>query len=330
MLLRYLNFFPFLLIVVSFIPIGFGADTSEIDTTDFRFFTRMDGLISDTVFCISTDSSGALWFGTDKGISTFDGIKWTNYPKFYDSEFKSINAIAIDSLGRVWCGSNGGGITMFDGKQWKNYYHEAFNQNSLISNFVTSIAIDSNGIVWIGTEKGISVFDGFKWKNFTTNDGIIYNHIRSVLIDENGNKWFGSEKGLSRFDDTCWTNLDIQNITTIFFSDNLLNNMVQDNKGNIWFTIGKGVTSFNCKNWQQSTIEKLRLEAGSPVISMAIDINGDIWMGTNGCGIIYYNGKNFHKLNSLDKHNLGNINSVFIDKKGNIWFATFNGLLMIG
>jgi len=241
-----------------------------------------------------------------------------------------INTITTDSLGRVWCGSNGGGIMIFDGNQWKNYYHEAYNQNSLISNYVTAIATDKNGIVWIGTKDGISVFDGCKWHNFTINDGLIDNHIRSVIIDENGIKWFGSVKGISRFDGNNWTNLDFQNITNTIFSNNLLQNMIQDNKGNIWFTIGKGVSSFDCKNLQLSTIEKLWIEAGSPVISMAIDKKGDFWMGTNGCGIIFYNGQELHKLNLLGNNSLDVINSVFIDRKGNKWFATFNGLLKLG
>lgn len=41
-------------------------------------------------------------------------------------------------------------------------------KDGLPSNYVMSIDEDENGFLWIGTDKGLAKFDGFKWQVFTT------------------------------------------------------------------------------------------------------------------------------------------------------------------
>src|SRR5215472_13312891 len=44
-----------------------------------RAYTTSDGLASDHVTCIVSDSRGFLWFCTDEGLSRFDGYRFTTY-----------------------------------------------------------------------------------------------------------------------------------------------------------------------------------------------------------------------------------------------------------
>ena len=51
----------------------------------FTNFTSADGLVDDNVTCGTYQGNGILWFGTQNGISKFDGVNWTNFTTFTDS-----------------------------------------------------------------------------------------------------------------------------------------------------------------------------------------------------------------------------------------------------
>jgi PAS domain S-box-containing protein len=60
------------------------------------YYEENDGLISKNIFTSAQSSSGEIWFGTQKGISTFDGIRWStiegseNLPFHYSSILKAL------------------------------------------------------------------------------------------------------------------------------------------------------------------------------------------------------------------------------------------------
>ena len=74
-------------------------------------YTMDDGLAANRVYSILQDSCGFMWFGTDDGLSRFDGIAFKNY---YLSEYinattsNSVKKIFIDRRGRMWIGLDTG------------------------------------------------------------------------------------------------------------------------------------------------------------------------------------------------------------------------------
>ena len=81
-------------------------------------YTMDDGLAANRVYSILQDSCGFMWFGTDDGLSRFDGIAFKNY---YLSEYinattsNSVKKIFIDRRGRMWIGLDTG-IVIYDSK----------------------------------------------------------------------------------------------------------------------------------------------------------------------------------------------------------------------
>ena len=61
--------------------------------------------------------------------------------------------------GNLWFGTYGGGVSRYDGKSFTSFGEK----DGLISRDVWSIAVDANGMIWIGTIEGVCRFDG---KNF--------------------------------------------------------------------------------------------------------------------------------------------------------------------
>lgn len=63
---------------------------------------------------------------------------------------------------------------------------------------VSDICQDRFGYLWIGTETGLSRFDGVEFRNFSTDDGLPDNEIGKILLDRDSNLWVATPKGLAR------------------------------------------------------------------------------------------------------------------------------------
>ena len=71
-------------------------------------FTASDGLVNNYVQTISSDLEGKIWFGTQGGISVFDGSKFTNYTKANGLNSDNIVCLTVDKKGVVWVGTDAG------------------------------------------------------------------------------------------------------------------------------------------------------------------------------------------------------------------------------
>jgi len=72
-------------------------------------------------------------------------------------------SIFQDKLGNLWIGTNGGGVSIYNGKDFKTISKD----DGLVNNVVYSIAEDDKGIKYFGTNEGFSVYNGWNFKNFT-------------------------------------------------------------------------------------------------------------------------------------------------------------------
>ena len=73
-------------------------------------------------------------------------------------------------------------------------------RNGLVQSNITDIKQDSNGNIWIGTQGGLSIFDGRKFTNFDDRDVLQSLNILSILCDSAGMVWVGTGNGLLLYD----------------------------------------------------------------------------------------------------------------------------------
>lgn len=105
-----------------------------------------------------------------------------------------IVALEVDRDGKVWAGTWGGGLTIWDGKSWTNYS----SLEGLPGNHVFSLHQDAAGAMWIGTNRGLAQWQaGGKFKVFTTADGLFDNNVFSMATTPDGGKWIGSYGGVA-------------------------------------------------------------------------------------------------------------------------------------
>ena len=94
---------------------------------------------------------------------------------------------------------------------------ELFTSGKLSSSLINCIVQDKYGYIWVGTEYGLSKFDGYRFTNYLHNEedttSITDNIISDLLVDKKGNLWIGCAKGLMRY------NYETNHFTRLQFPD---------------------------------------------------------------------------------------------------------------
>ena len=73
-------------------------------------------------------------------------------------------------------------------------------QQGLAQSQVKVIQQDSMGYLWVGTQSGLSRFDGISFTNYSVDNGLPDNHIEGICVDEKGQVWVGTPEGIAKFD----------------------------------------------------------------------------------------------------------------------------------
>lgn len=124
--------------------------------------TESDGLSDERVQALAVDKDGDVWMGTGVGITIINEPRTPKLriSKVFDLSVRDlfINCIAVDPLNNKWIGTSKGVFILSpDGTQQLGFYSVENTNGKLVDNNIGSIAIDGkNGIVYLGTEKGLS------------------------------------------------------------------------------------------------------------------------------------------------------------------------------
>lgn len=179
----------------------------------------------------------------------FDHTKWNNYTT------EGARCIAIDNDNTIWVGNSYTGLMKYEDSEWTTFTID----DGLISDKIYSITIEKNGIIWVGTDIGVSMFDGSKWENFDTSNGLLAGYVYEIVIDKSGNKWFlcyNGNGGVSKYDGENWTSYNTKN--------GLVNNSAVsafiDKKGNIWIGTNDGISKISDIQTPIKKISKQRLD----------------------------------------------------------------------
>lgn len=108
----------------------------------------------------------------------------------------------------------------------------------LASDYILSLFQDNRGFLWIGTDRGVSRYDGVSFRNFTTEDGLASNMIYCIFQSSDGAMWFGTyEGGVSRFDGKKFQTFTTKEGLPI----NSVNAITEDKFGRMYFQTGNGI-----------------------------------------------------------------------------------------
>ncbi len=145
---------------------------------------------------------------------------------------------------------------------------------------------DFRGNIWAGTRQGgLSRFDGQKFINYSTRNGLADNFIYGMVQDAQQFIWIATGNGISRFDGEFFTNyLTSENNRT------LISAITVDSLDNIWFfQKGKGLGKMS----PSGELEYIYFPSLNTRIANALyaDSQNRVWIATQKAGVFLYDGE---------------------------------------
>jgi len=248
-----------------------------LNAQTFTNYTTDDGLINNAVNCVAVDNMDNVWFGTQGGLSYFDGTTWVNYNQDSHPDLinNAIQAVAVDSDNGLWLGTDFG-ANHYDGSNWATYTDD----DGLADNRIRYINQDAQGRVWFANNDGITIKDGDNWTSYVMSDGIPFGGCNFVTFDAEGIAYLGTPlAGVLVFDGTTFTPINEDS--------GLLSNQVRsiaiDEDGNKWIATDDGISFFNANDefvtHHESIFELPPPHELNPVEDIQIDSKGRVWVG---------------------------------------------------
>jgi signal transduction histidine kinase/ligand-binding sensor domain-containing protein/DNA-binding response OmpR family regulator/HPt (histidine-containing phosphotransfer) domain-containing protein len=309
------------------VPLGLGIATTAgsgvrvessfgIQQGLWRTYGLPDGLASTIVDVIYQDRDGYLWFGTQGGVSRYDGTHFTSFSTADGLAYNGVSAIAQDAAGALWFGTWGGGVSRYDGGSFVTYT----TADGLADDVVLDILPDREGGLWFATRRGVSRLADGMFSTFTADDGLAHDEVNAIAQDTAGALWFGTwGGGVSRYDGGSFV--------TYTAADGLAHDQVSavavDTAGILWFGTQGGVSRFDGERFVTYTrSEGLSHDA---VSAIAQDALGVLWFATWEGGVNRFDGQGFKSFTGEDGLAHDEVSDIASDIDGNLWFATWGG-----
>ncbi|MDR2938072.1 MAG: response regulator, partial [Prevotellaceae bacterium] len=314
-----------------------------------HYTAEKGGLPSDYLLCITEDTSGEVWVGTEfAGVAKISLTTYaTNF--FYPASNEAgnrANAVRLiyqDAAKRYWLGTRSGHLYVCDSTLKKIHTHK------ISGALPYAMAEDRHGNKWVGTKgKGVFVFSGAGAgapRNYTLKNRdrqlSSSNNIFSIMRDNKGRMWVASFGGGLHLAEEHQGELSFRQITARTPGQNMVRALIQDRSGVMWAASNEGVNAFNPDeviadenlyiNFSFDTRNDSSLN-NNEVKALLEDSKGRIWLGTNGGGLNLLVREQplerswFRRYSATNGLSNEVIQAMLEDEKGNIWVSTENGI----
>ncbi len=242
------------------------------ENNEIKHYRISEGLSSNVVFALYTDSKNMIWCGTDKGLCFLENDKFVQL----DISFKNtITYIFEDRNKQLFLCSDIGLATIRNQKIVLLQNGELGNTN------LRYIYEDKEGVLWLGTHgSGLIRFKNGSTFSYTSKNAALDNNVWSITEDSKGNFWLPSNSGMyviERKELNEFADGIINNLSPIYLSkeDGLKSSefnggfqptVLQNEMHELWFPTVKGVAIANPANlkpvdyFPQIVIEKIALD----------------------------------------------------------------------
>ncbi len=271
---------------------------------------------SSLVLSLAEGEDGTIFIGTDNSELILYKDKVVK-KIIFDTKVNGVNRIVSSTGGKVFIATGKGLYTYKQGKIEKT--------PALENRVINSLVEDQNGILWLGTLKGLFRFNTHtnQLDSLTETQGLPNNFIRDLLFDAQGNLWGGTYRnGIFMLADGPFSSytkndgLSSDNITGIAEIDKSTL-LMGDEDGNLNLLKSGSIQKY----LPSIPIPQLRLK------HIFIDRKSRIWISTYG-GLVLLDGKRSKTYKLENGFPDDYIRQVFEDSEGNIWIGTKNAGLI--
>jgi signal transduction histidine kinase/ligand-binding sensor domain-containing protein/CheY-like chemotaxis protein/HPt (histidine-containing phosphotransfer) domain-containing protein len=207
--------------------------------------------------------------------------------------------------------------------------------DGLAQESVLAIVQDNEGFMWLGTQTGLSRFDGYKVTVHRNVVGdartLVNNWVRVLHLDRQGRLWIGTDGGLDRYEPATrsFTHFAPQEAARRGNGNRHIRAIIDDGRNGLWLATGDGLQHFDMASgefvsWhhQERAPDSL---ANDQINALALDEQGRLWIGTaSGLDSMAAGATTF-------MHHHGGVtgaavNALLADHKGTLWVGGINGL----
>jgi len=140
-----------------------GLNILDLKTKHFKHYdqssTNLRSLDNNSLYAIYRDSEERIWVGSMQGIMYYN----RGSDDFTRAKFTNTTTVDIvdDGHSSVWFGTGGKGLFHYNQRtrEWKQYIYDVNDPQTIPSNLVNCLGVDSKGQFWVGTDNGLCYYD---------------------------------------------------------------------------------------------------------------------------------------------------------------------------
>ncbi len=276
-----------------------------------KAYTTADGLAHNGVNKIMRDSRGFLWFGTNDGLSRFDGYTFTNYSTNEGLPHPTVNDIVETRAGDYWVATNGG-LCKFNPR-----------------------GTPTSHVIYASDSSAAAPREPMFMVIVPAGDDRLSRAINTLLQDRAGTIWCGTLKGLFRLAQSDGhaelLPVDI-GLPTAYAEQGYINALLEDRYGTLWI----GAPSGLYRRWPDGSAAHYGKSAGWPdeyVLCLLEDRQGNLWVGTAKGGLVQLGLTAAHQAPLITRVYNGKnglttywVFTLYESADGKLWVGTNKGL----
>ena len=314
---------------------AYAVDTIDVVTPDpitedwrWRTFDRSSGLVG-AVREIYEDRSGNIWFGTDRGVQRYDGVRWRVYTTEDGLCHNAVRAVLEDRDGAFWFGTRGGISRLQISGENENWTTYTTDDGLPVDSIEwRGLSQTEDGTLWAGFQPpdstasgGIATFQNESWTTLEVPVGHPRPRINGNILEaSDGSIWFPTWKqGILRFDPTerNWRHYT----TDDGLSGNGAIQITQTRDGSLWFAMWRsGINRFDGTTWTVYTMAD-----GLPdraYVGVFETREGRVWASDTSGELSLFDGKRWKTYDTLPQNRPGEARST---RDGALWLARWGG-----
>jgi len=309
--------------------------------------TDIYSMPSSSVWRISEDSQGNLWFGTYSGGLCYINLDEQKSFQSYNGLTDGLSFPVVSSFAEqdscIWIGTEGGGLNKFDKNTntFTHYKHQDM-ENSLSYDNIQALLLTGNRDLWIGMSRGgmdcLDTKNGqfTHYQSDSYGSPVLNNHVAKLINEGDSGIWikylaYGSALTYMRLSDRRFEHID-------FSRQSLINlgivDIARGNDDMLWIASPNRLFVLDVSNRNRIAPVQVDSDSASEFQNMTIQTiyadrnNNEVLLGTSKKGLVKYNIKDnkFSVCADLSKYDVNYILSINRDEKGYIWLGTDNGL----